>query len=427
MAGSAPRLSARRIRQAQLQLECPVWGKAPLSLEIRENDAPTRFRQARKVTPRQKLLMTVSIVLGSAIALWWWRTSEEAPKVAGARVVPVVSTTVSTRNMPVRLTSNGTVSPLQSVDVRAQIAATVKAVHIREGQSVKAGAPLFSLDVRTEAANLGKSEAQITKTRADLANAERNLARQRELFSQKFISQTALDTVQNQVESLRAQLAADQAAAQASRVARGFGDIVAPITGRLGAVNIYPGSLVQPGGAALVSLTQIDPINISFTVPDRELPALQAAQSHGPIAVQARIDAKSTRAGTLVFIDNAVDSASGTIRLKATFDNADGRLWPGMFVNVELSPRQLADALVVPAQAVQTGPEKKFVYVIDTESKVSAVPVRVVLLQDGNAVVEGLAADARIVVEGAQNLRPGSKVSEGKTAPTGATPKANKT
>ena len=374
-----------------------------------------------------RFFLIMLAALSGAAALWYGRSAEEAPKNQGARVVPVTSTTVSTQDLPVRLTAQGTVSPLQSVEVRAQITATVKAVHIREGQSVKAGERLFSLDVRTETANLGKAEAQIAKTRADLANAERNLARQKELFAQKFISQTALDTVQNQVESLRAQLTADQAAAESSRVARGFGDIVAPISGRLGAVNVYPGSLVQPGGAPLVSITQIDPINISFTLPDRELPALQAAQSRGTVAVAAQIDAQTKRDGKLVFIDNAVDSASGTIRLKAAFDNADGRLWPGMYVNVELSPRTLTGALVLPAQAVQTGPEKKFVYVIDGENKVSAVPVRVPLMQDGKAVVEGITADAKVVVEGAQNLRPGSKVSEGQAVPKAASPKQNKT
>ena len=386
-----------------------------------------------------KLAFIGLILIGGVTALFW--RSDDAPKAKAPGIVPVTSALLETRDLPVRLTTNGAVSPLQSVEVRAQITATVRAVHIREGQSVKAGERLFSLDVRTETANLGKAEAQIAKTRADLANAERNLKRQQELFAQKFIAQTALDTVQNQVDSLRAQLAADQAAAEASRVARGYGEIVAPISGRLGAVNVYPGSLVQPGGAGLVSITQIDPINISFTLPDRELPALQAAYRAGPLSVAARLDAphEPVRQGRLVFIDNNVDSASGTIRLKAAFDNPDGRLWPGMYINVELTPRTLAGALVVPVQAVQTGPEKKFLYVIDAENKVSAAPVRVLLVQDGLAAVEAaekpgaasdkLAPDAKVVVEGAQNLRPGSQVSEGKPADADmkAVPKPNKT
>lgn len=381
-----------------------------------------------------RVLAVLVLLAAAGAGLWFWRGGDP-PKPAGGKgpgAVPVVGATVETRDLPVRLSANGAVSPLQSVEVRAQITATVSAVHIREGQSVRQGERLFSLDVRTETANLGKAEAQIEKTRADLANAERNLRRQQELFAKKFIAQTALDSVQNQVDSLRAQLAADKAAAEASRVARGFGTIVAPIAGRLGAVNVYPGSLVQPAGAPLVSLTQIDPINIGFTLPDRELPALQQAHAQGAVAVTARLDAQTTREGRLVFIDNAVDAASGTIRLKARFDNPDGRLWPGLFVPVELAPRLLAGALTVPVQAVQTGPERKFLYLIDAEKKVQPVPVRVLLVQDGLAAIEPLAANAlaagaRVVVEGAQQLRPGSQVSEGQEAAKSASPKPNKT
>lgn len=232
--------------------------------------------------------------------------------------------------------------------------------------------------------------------------------------------------MQNQVDSLRAQVAADLAVVEAGRVARGYGEIVAPIAGRIGAVNVYPGSLAQPSGTPLVSITQIDPINVSFTLPERELPQLQQSMAQGAVAVAARLDADSpaTRNGKLVFIDNAVDSGSGTIRLKAQFDNPDSRLWPGMFVTVSLSPRTLTNVLTVPVQAVQTGPERKFLYVIDAENKVGIAPVRVLLVQDGRAVIEGPDAGTRVVVEGAQNLRPGSTVAEARPddpkAPSGA-------
>lgn len=371
-------------------------------------------RQRGRAWPSGLLLLALLAMV--ATGLWFWLGRGEAPQpksTKGPGVVPVTSALVTVADVPVRLTANGTVTPLQSVDVHAQISATIKAVHIREGQYVHQGDRLFSLDVRTEEANLGKAAAQLTKSRADLANAERNLQRQRELFSQKFISQTALDTVQNQVDSLRAQVEADLAAVASSRVARGFGEIVAPIAGRIGAVTVYPGSLVQPGGMALVSITQIDPINVSFTLPERELPALQ--KSSGSLPVSAQLSGV-TYDGKLIFIDNSVDSASGTIRLKASFANPDGRLWPGMFVTVALSPRTLPGALAVPAQAVQTGPEKKFLYVIGDEGKVGVVPVRVLLIQDGQAVIEGegVKEGAPVVVEGAQNLRPGGSVSEAK-------------
>jgi RND family efflux transporter MFP subunit len=339
-------------------------------------------------------------------------------KVAKGGAVLVVSAVVAQGDILVKLTANGTVSAQQTVEVRPQISATIHTVHIREGQFVHKGDKLFTLDTRTEAANLSKAAAQLEKDRADLANAERNLVRQRDLFQQKYISQAAFDTAQNQVDGLRGQLAVDQAAMESSSVSRSFGEITAPISGRSGAIAVYPGSLVQPNGAALVSITQIDPINVSFTLPENELAALQQARAKSKVAVSAVPDAagQKARKGWLSFVDNAVDTASGTIRVKAEFSNADNQLWPGMFVSVSLSPRKLTDALTVPSQAVQIGPEKKFLYVIGADNKVSAAPVNVRLIQDGYAVIEGVAAGTRVVVEGAQNIRPGSMVSEAKDA-----------
>jgi RND family efflux transporter MFP subunit len=365
-----------------------------------------------------KFLVTLILIITLAAGIWFWRSRGEAPKGKGPGVVPVVSVSVTQTDVAVKLSANGTVASLQTVDIRPQISATIKAVHVREGQFVKQGERLFSLDVRSEDANLGKAVAQQVKGRADLANAERNLERQRELFRQKFISQIALDAVQNQVDGLRAQTAIDNAAVESARVARSYGDILAPISGRTGAVAVYPGSLAQPSGGALVSITQLDPINVSFTLPERELAALQKTLSTGEVVVNVQLDQPGVPgvAGKLVFVDNVVDSASGTIRLKAAFPNADSRLWPGMFVAVSIAPRLLTGALTLPVQAVQTGPERKFVYLIGDEGKVSVVPVKVSLIQDGIAVIEGIAAGSRVVLEGAQNLRPGSVVSEAKAA-----------
>jgi RND family efflux transporter MFP subunit len=389
-------------------------------MAVASHDQPVaRFRQ------RGKILFILVLVIALAAGGWFWRNSRtEATKSKGPGAVPVVSSVVTTADISVKLNANGTVAALQSVDIRPQLSATIKTVHVREGQFVKQGERLFSLDVRSEDANLGKAEAQQVKGRADLANAERNLERQRELFRQKFISQTALDTVQNQVDGLRAQTAIDSAAVESTRVARSFGEIVAPIPGRTGTVSVYPGSLVQPSGGALVSITQVDPINVSFTLPERELASLQHTLSKGEVLVSAQLDQAGVPAiaGKLVFLDNTIDSASGTIRLKAAFPNADSRLWPGMFVTVSIAPRRLNGALTLPVQAVQTGPERKFVYLIGEEGKVSVVPVKVSLIQDGIAVIEGIAAGARVVLEGAQNLRPGSMVTEAKTAPTADKP-----
>lgn len=376
------------------------------------------FQEKPAVRPKRRMgiVMTGLLLVALVAGVWAWRSQGDAANPKGKTVgtVEVVSAAVTQGDVPVRLTANGTVSARQTVEVRPQISATVKAVHIKEGQFVRKGDRLFTLDTRTEAANLSKAEAQLVKDRADLANAERNLERQRELFRQKFISQAALDTAQNQVDGLRGQLAVNQAAGETSRVARSFGEIAAPIAGRTGAIAVYPGSLVQPNGAALVSITQIDPINVSFTLPEHELAALQQALAKGEVPVNATLDAagQEARKGRLAFVDNAVDTASGSIRLKAEFSNADNRLWPGMFVTVALAPHTLSGALMVPVQAVQTGPEKKFLYVIGKDRKVAAVPVNVRLIQDGLAVIEGIAPGTRVVVEGAQNLRPGNVVTE---------------
>lgn len=376
---------------------------------------------------KRRIGFVLAAILLVALTIWFWRAGSFAAKPKGTDAVQVVSAVVAQTDVSVRLTANGTVSALQTVEVRPQISATIKAVHIKEGQFVRRGDRLFSLDARTEDANLNKSAAQVAKDRVDLMNAERNFERQRELFRQEYISRAEFEAAQNQVDVLRGQLEVDSASVEASRVARSFGEIAAPIAGRTGAIAVYPGSLVQPSGAALgtalVSITQIDPINISFTLPERELVGLQQAFTKGEVPVGAKLDLPGQPAlkGRLVFIDNAVDTASGTIRLKAEFPNPDHLLWPGMFVTVTLTPRTLTGALTVPVQAVQTGPEKKFLYVIGEDRKVASLPVNVRLIQDGIAVVEGIAPGTRVVVEGAQNLRPGSVVAEsGGTKPGSA-------
>ena len=377
--------------------------------------------QAMRSAPVKRRMWIVLITILSialAIGVWTFYDRSPAAKAKGTSAVQVVSAPVAQADVPVRLSANGTVSAVQTVEVHPQISALVMAVHIKEGQFVRKGDRLFTLDARTENANLSRIEAQVIKDRADLANAERNLERQRELIRQDYISQAEFDLTQNQVDGLRSQLAIDLASVEASRVTRSYSEIIAPIAGRTGAIAIYPGSLAQPNGAALgaalVNITQIDPINVSFTLPERELAALQQALFKGKVPVSAELDlpGKPAVKGHLVFVDNAVDTASGSIRLKAEFPNADHLLWPGMFVTVTLAPRMLVGATTVPVQAVQTGPEKKFLYVISDDHKVAAQPVNVLLIQDGIAVVEGVAPGARVVMEGAQNIRPDSVVAE---------------
>ncbi|HEX7404253.1 MAG TPA: efflux RND transporter periplasmic adaptor subunit, partial [Usitatibacter sp.] len=339
------------------------------------------------------------VIVGAAlVGGWWFGTSrnQEAKGAARAATNLVVTTRAQSKDVPVRLKANGTVTALQTVDLRAQVTSTIRDVHIVEGQTVAKGDLLFSLDSRADDANIRKAEAQVEKDKADLATAQRNLVRNKDLFNQKFISQAALDVAQNSSDTLTAQLAVDTAALESARVARAYDEIRAPFAGRTGTIGVRAGSLVQPGsgvtpGAVLVTVTQIDPIAVAFTLPEKELPGLQSALRAGDVSatITSQPGGEPLR-GKVTFVDNAVDSSTGTIRVKAEFSNPKARLWPGAYVNVELSPRTIPNAVVIPAQAVQTGPDNRFVYVVGDDNKVVLRPVTLAYLDEGFAVVDGL-------------------------------------
>lgn len=335
----------------------------------------------------------------------------------GGAPVSVSSVRAERRDVEVALDTTGTVTAQNSVDVRPQVSSIVTQVHIREGQFVQKGQRLFTLDARNEEVAVTKARAQLAKDMAALADAQRQLARSRELFAQNFISQVAVDTNQTLVESQQAVVAADKAAIESAQVGLSYGRIVAPGAGRAGAINVYPGSLVQPGGAALVTITQLDPIAVSFNLPQRSLnDALGLLRDGGGKVVASLPDGRGTLAGRLRFVDNAVDAGSGTVRAKAEFANPDEKLWPGAFVNVRLAVRILKDAVVLPQAAIITGPRGTIVYVVDESSKVSPRPVEVAYAMGQEAVVTGVRAGERVVVEGRQNVRPGATVVE--RAPT---------
>lgn len=374
---------------------------------------------ATPTAPRRGRVLAFALaafVILAALGAWWLARdkSPQAAAKAGPAPVPVTAAVVEKRDVPVTLRVNGTVTALQSVDLRSQVTGTVREVHIREGQAVAKGDLLVSLDSRAEEANLRKAEAQVTKDLADLANAKRTLERQKQLFAQKFIAQSALDAAESQVASLEGQLAVDRAAVESAKVQLGYTRIHASFPGRTGAIGVRPGSVVQPNGAVLVTVTQVDPIQVAFTLPEKEFPALSRALAAGPVEATIAVDDNTRRLrGRINFLDNAVDTATGTIRAKALFENRDARLWPGMYVPVALAPRTIEGASVVPVQAVQTGPESRFVYVIGEDRKVTPRPVTLAHVEQGIAAVTGVEPGARVVVEGAQNLRPGSVVAPG--------------
>jgi len=314
------------------------------------------------------------------------------------------------QDVPVALSANGTVSPISTVDLHPQTTSTIVKVHVKEGQFVKQGELMFSLDARTEAANVEKADAQVAKDRATLADLERQYKRAQELRTQNFLAQSAVDTLKSQVESSRATLEADIAVARASKVDQSFTQIRAPLTGRVGAINVYPGSLVQLS-TSLTTVTQLNPINVAFTVPESSLAALLDAQRTGKVAVQAfQNNSDKPINGQLSFVDNTVDPVAGVIRVKAVFDNADTRLWPGQYVNTKLTVATLKDALVVPQNAIITNTKGTFVYAVAPDQTAKVVNVQRIHGFGALAAVTGLSGDEQVIVEGKQNLRPGGKV-----------------
>lgn len=327
-------------------------------------------------------------------------------------VTAVQLATVSSTDVAVLIDATGNVSPLQSVDVKPQVNGVVKQVLIKEGQTVKAGEPLFRLEDGAEQAALAKARALLLKDQAQLADAERNLRRSESLARDNFLSPSAVDTAQSTVDALRATLASDRAAIEAAQVDLGFKSIRAAIPGRAGAINVYPGSVVQPAMAsAMVSIAQIDPIAVTFTLPESELPRVFAARDAGTLKVGATLPSSDKSfTGRITLIDNQIDSKSGTLKLKAEFPNPKAALWPGLYVNVKLDAGIEQGVLTVPATGVQTGPENKFAYVVGADMIARAQPVELIGVREGLALVRGLKPGQQVVVNGALNLKPGDKV-----------------
>jgi RND family efflux transporter MFP subunit len=264
-----------------------------------------------------------------------------------------------------------------------------------------------------------KVSAQVVRDRALLDEAKRTLARNIDLKARGFVSQSTVDSAQSNVDALAAALESDQAAVRGAQVSVGFAAIAASMSGRVGEIKVHLGSLVQPNAATpMATITQIDPIEISFNVPEREAQRLLAAQRGGRVLVTARVDDKTVE-GHLSFVDSAVDNASGSLKTKAEFANQDGLLWPGTLVTVDLSLRTIEKAIVVSPRAVQVGPSGQFLYRIEPDGRVSSQPIKVDYLTSDLAVVRGIDGGSRVVIEGGQNLRPGLRVTvtQGDPAP----------
>jgi multidrug efflux system membrane fusion protein len=327
--------------------------------------------------------------------------------------MPVTVAVAVQKAVPVEVRTFGTVEPGSTATVKAQINGLVTAVHFKEGQDVRKGDLLFSIDPRPAEAALKQTEANLARDRVQLRNATSEAFRQTELLKKGFAAQDACDQAQTAAEALAAAVKADEAVLENARTQLEYCRVVAPIDGRTGSYAIEPGSLAKANETTLVTIHQISPARVSFAVPQREFPAIMRQLAQGKLAVCATIPGAENRqaTGELTFVDNAMDEAVGTVRLKGTFANEDRALWPGQFVNVTLTLSVQPDAVVVPSQAVQSGQRGAYVYVVKPDLTVehrAVVPDRTI---DGETVIaRGISLGEQVVTDGQLRLAPGTAV-----------------
>ena len=344
--------------------------------------------------------------------------------------VPVTVVPVVKQNVPVYLTALGTVQALNTVTVNPQVAGQLLSLDFVEGQPVTKGQVLARIDPRTYQAAYDQAVSHQRQDEAQLATARSNLTRSGDLAAKGYISRQDLDTLRNTVNQLQATVAADAASVRDSKVQLDYTRVLAPIDGLAGIRGVDPGNVVSTS-TALVTLTQLHPINIMFSLPEQSLDVVRKAVQADPAALQVsaldKTDAHPiATGGVLRVIDNQIDASSGTFRLKSEFPNAGNELWPGQFVNVQLLVRTVDGGLVIPAQAVGRGPDGDYVYQVQPDNTVKMQPV-VIAGEVGDSHVmigSGLKVGEQVVTEGQFRLKPGSKVKALKPGEVPAAPTA---
>jgi multidrug efflux system membrane fusion protein len=333
---------------------------------------------------------------------------------AAAPGVPVTAGTVAVADVPVLLNAIGAVQAFNMVTIKSRVDGQIMRIDFTEGQEIKAGAPLVQIDPRPFKAALEQAQAAKEKDEAQLANAQVDLARYAQLVGSGYQSRQTYDQQKALVTQLQAAIKGDEAQINSAQLNLGYADIRSPIDGRLGARLVDAGNMVRATDATgLVTISQLKPIFASFTVAEENAHKIRERQAVAPLEVLVYGDDNKTllASGTLTLIDNAIDPTTGTIRLKASFANADERLWPGEFVNVRVILNVRKGVPTVPAQTVQDGPTGHYAYVIKDDNTVERRDVEIAAVQDGIAVVtKGLSPGEKIVVEGQYRLTNGARV-----------------
>ena len=362
------------------------------------------------------VLAGLVILCGVGGGLWLRAGSATADGAAASPpLVPKVDVaTAQTRDMPVYVRGTGTVEPFQQVTVKSLVDGQIVAVHFEEGQMVKAGDPLYTIDPRPFAHQVELAEANRAKDQAQLVAAQAQLVRQTSLLQHSFASQQAYDTQKAATEQLQASVRADEAAIASAKLQLEYATIRAPIAGRVGKRQVDNGNVIHTADdTALVDLSQIQPIAVSFTVPQEQLPDIQREAGAAPLTVEARAadDQNILGLGQLKLIGNAIDRATGTIALKAVFANETRQLWPGQFVNARLVLRVRHDAVVLPITCIRPGPSGPVAYVVDGRNRVHVRPVKTAeKAHDLITILDGIQPGDHVVVERQEGLAEDSPV-----------------
>ena len=398
---------------------CALWIKAsPFAGKLKKLNLPTIKTFA--IQYKWRILLVIIILYACSKAFDYFFPA--ADKAGGP--ITVTTMIVEKKDIPLIIEATGTIVSNSIVDIRPMVTNTVAKVNVKDGQEVKAGDLLFTLDDRNDKANY-------EKLRALADDANKQYLRAKELVAKNFISKAGLETS-------HANAKAAEAAAKAAEVQLSFDYIKSPIDGRAGIVNVFPGSLVQASNVvttatsstatssvgSMVTITQLNPINVQFVIPEKDIPTILENQLDGePLKVKVTVgdSSKKTYEGTVIVVDNQVDPSIAAVRVKAQIPNEGMTLLPGQFARISLVASDLKDALSVPSQAVVINPRGKFVFTLEKDGKANMIPIKVVYEYQGTSVITGIQAGDKVVVEGKQNLRPGSKTRESKSPVTPAT------
>jgi len=361
------------------------------------------------------VLTVVLIVTISAASVAWWRQSRAAPtKEAPPPPTPVVAATVDAHPVPIYLRGMGTVIAFNNVVLRSQITGPLIKVSFVQGQTVHKGDVLAEIDPRPYQAQLDQAIANRDRDQAQLLNAQANLGRYVPLQAKGFATGQLVDTQKAQVAQLEAAVKSDQAVIENAQVNLSYTKLTAAIDGVTGIRQIDEGNIIHPTDAnGLVDLTQIQPISLIFTLPQTTFPEIQQEMAKGPVKVLAYSQDEKIKLdeGELLLIDNQINQTTGTIRLRATFLNAQRLLWPGELVNARLLLKTEPDGLTIAAAAVQQGPKGSYVYVVMPDQSVQVRPVQIAQISDGQALISsGLKAGETVVVDGQYRLQSGTHV-----------------